>query len=59
MKAVISQERCDRSPFCPVRRMCPRGAVIASPEGFVIDTEKCTGCGVCMNYCPRKAVSMQ
>lgn len=71
--AVIHNERCDRSPFCPVMRVCPVGAVsmtrtkgasgfgdffgLASGE-VKIDEEKCTGCGKCVAYCPMRAVSM-
>lgn len=68
-KAGINQALCDKSPACPVKRMCPKQAVIREKTGGIggffgfgplaIDTDKCTGCGVCMQYCPRGAVRME
>lgn len=67
-KAFILPEKCDRSPMCPAMRFCPQRA-ISQPASSgrsifggglsVVDPEKCTGCGVCMRYCPRGAVKMQ
>jgi len=59
-KAKIIQAKCDRSPFCPVKRVCPTGAV--ERAGFfmgkvVINDEKCIGCGRCIQVCPHNAVS--
>jgi Fe-S-cluster-containing hydrogenase component 2 len=59
-KARIIQAKCDRSPFCPVKRFCPTGAV--ERAGFfmgkvVINDEKCIGCGRCIQVCPHNAVS--
>lgn len=71
--AVLDKSSCDRSPFCPVMRVCPVKAVtMASPSkngrmggffGFgggevTIDQEKCTGCGKCVAHCPMGAVRM-
>jgi Fe-S-cluster-containing dehydrogenase component len=61
-KAVINQSICDRSPFCPVKRVCPVGAV--ESKGFfggevTINAEKCIGCAKCVAYCPHQAVSMR
>ncbi|WP_422486655.1 4Fe-4S binding protein [Gudongella sp. DL1XJH-153] len=58
--AKIIESKCDRSPFCPVKRVCPTGAV--ERAGFfmgkvVINDEKCIGCGKCIQICPHKAVS--
>ncbi len=53
---TIDLKRCDASPFCPVRKVCPRGAVSAVPGGYTIDEEKCTACGVCVRACPMGAV---
>jgi Pyruvate/2-oxoacid:ferredoxin oxidoreductase delta subunit len=67
-KAVISAEKCDRSPGCPAMRFCPQKAIsqVEAPgRGLfgtklsVVDPEKCTGCGICMKYCPRKAVQIK
>lgn len=62
--AVINENVCDKSPFCPVKRVCPVKAVTQDVKFFaagvpVVDPEKCIGCGKCVNYCPMRAVSMQ
>ena len=68
--AIINQLVCDKSPFCPVKRVCPQKAVIThkgsggflfiSPiEKYEIDPEKCTGCSICTNYCPMRAVEIK
>lgn len=61
-KAYINQSVCDRSPFCPVKRVCPVNAV--EKKGFfggeiTINKEKCIGCSKCVAYCPHHAVSMR
>ena len=61
--AVIDSGRCDKSPFCPVKRVCPVNAVTQQTSIFgsgtpVIDEEKCVGCGKCVSVCPMRAVSM-
>jgi Pyruvate/2-oxoacid:ferredoxin oxidoreductase delta subunit len=67
-KASISAEKCDRSPGCPAMRFCPQKAIYqteAPGRGWfgkklsTVDTEKCTGCGICLRYCPRKAIQLQ
>ena len=55
-RVTIEIERCDASPFCPVRRTCPRGAVVAVQGGYTIDQDKCTACGACVRACPMSAV---
>lgn len=54
---------CDRSPHCPVKRVCPAGAVAPLPggaypgaNGYTIDETRCAGCGVCVRSCPGGAV---
>lgn len=63
--AVINPERCDRKPFCPAMRFCPQKAISQKRDGgflggglSIVDNSKCTGCGLCMKYCPRKAINM-
>ncbi len=57
--AVINQARCDRSPFCPVKRVCPVNAVHGSMfKAPTINAEACIGCGKCISYCPMGAVQM-
>ncbi|ADG82043.1 4Fe-4S ferredoxin [Thermincola ferriacetica] len=58
-RAVIDAEKCDRSPWCPVKRVCPANAVEREDDNdpyFV--NAYCQGCGKCVQYCPRRAVSM-
>lgn len=61
-KAFIIEAKCDRSPFCPVKRVCPTGAV--QRAGFfmgqvTINDEKCIGCGKCITVCPHNAVTFR
>ncbi|WP_430882941.1 4Fe-4S binding protein [Fusibacter sp. JL216-2] len=62
-KAVIDVKKCDKSPFCPVKRVCPVKAVSQKVRLFgsgtpVIDKDVCIGCGKCVPVCPMKAVKM-
>ena len=57
--AVIDKDLCDRAPGCPARRVCPRGAIVPGSEGYTVQTERCTGCGVCVRVCPTGAVRME
>ncbi len=41
------------------KRVCPFDAVVISEDGLsVIDTEKCTGCGICVKECPRGIIEL-
>ncbi len=37
---------------------CPFGAITMKDEMPVIDPEKCTGCGVCVNTCPKRVLQL-
>jgi Fe-S-cluster-containing hydrogenase component 2 len=59
----IDAARCDRSPGCPARRACPRGAIVPvaggtypGALGYTVDEKRCTGCAICARYCPGGAV---
>lgn len=70
-KAVIDKNRCDRSPFCPARRVCPANAIVtegAVDQAFAffgprpsysINEDQCAGCGVCVSKCPMGAINMR
>ncbi|HSK48139.1 MAG TPA: 4Fe-4S binding protein [Coriobacteriia bacterium] len=56
---------CDRSPGCPAKRVCPRGAIVPvsggrypGANGYTVIEEKCSGCGVCVRACPMGAVRL-
>jgi Fe-S-cluster-containing hydrogenase component 2 len=62
---TIDADMCDRSPACPARRVCPRGAIKPLPggrypgsSGYVVDSDRCTACGVCIRACPGGAVHL-
>lgn len=63
-KAVIDSKKCDHSPFCPVKRVCPVGAITQKTGLFgsevpVVNAELCTGCGKCVRMCPHGAVALR
>ena len=52
--AVRNLRLCTKDCLCLY--VCPVGAT--DTENSIIDTGKCTGCGVCAEACPSKAISM-
>ena len=57
---TIDRTACDRSPGCPAKRVCPRGAIVPvdgfARNGYTVREDLCTGCGVCIRACPGRAV---
>ncbi|MFA5028413.1 MAG: ATP-binding protein, partial [Candidatus Methylomirabilota bacterium] len=58
-EAVIRQADCRGSGVC--RQVCRFGAVLAAdgPDGlprFTVDPVACEGCGVCVWFCPERAI---
>ncbi len=53
-RAVRNLRLCTKDCLCLY--VCPVGA--ADTENSIIDTEKCTGCGMCAQACPSGAISM-
>jgi Fe-S-cluster-containing hydrogenase component 2 len=63
-KAFIATNKCDKSPFCPVKRVCPTGAITQKRSFLkadypVIDNALCVGCKKCITVCPHGAVGMK
>ena len=54
MVAVRNIDLCSKDCLCLY--VCPNGAT--DTENSIIDVDKCTGCGMCANACPSKAISM-
>lgn len=52
--AVRNLRLCTKDCLCLY--VCPTGAT--DTENSIIDIDKCTGCGVCADACPSKAISM-
>ena len=52
--AVRNIRLCTKDCLCLY--VCPTGA--SDTENSVIDRTRCTGCGVCADACPSKAISM-
>ena len=52
--AVRNISKCTKDCICLY--VCPYGAT--DTENSIIDTSKCTGCGMCAMACPSKAISM-
>lgn len=70
-KAEIDRAKCDRSPGCPARRICPTNAIVNEnhvdqvfaffgprPE-YSVNEDLCAGCGICTTRCPMGAINMK
>lgn len=64
-KAFITADMCDGSPMCPAKRVCPQKAITQKGGLFFgggisnVNEDKCTGCGICLRYCPMGAISLK
>lgn len=59
-KLVVNRARCPQNHRCPSIDICPAGALTQSGYSApVADSEKCTGCGACVNFCPMRALSLE
>lgn len=60
-KAIIKEAVCDKSPFCPAKRVCPVNAIYRDgfTKPFKVDAEICIGCGKCIDVCPQRAIIMK
>ena len=64
-KITINDSACDRSPYCPAARVCPKGALVPIPggaylgaNGYTIDAERCSWCGACLRACGMGAIEI-
>lgn len=55
----VDQERCPECESKTCTRFCPTGAITLEDGKAVIDKDKCTGCGACVNVCPEQAVTLE
>jgi ferredoxin len=37
--------------------VCPENAISEGDDAFVIDADKCTDCGTCVDECPVEAIA--
>lgn len=52
--------RCFHCEAPPCVEICPSQAIARDERGFVVlDREKCTGCGECIDACPFEAIVLQ
>lgn len=59
----IDQDRCLLTAALPVAcdrcaRACPRDAIVEDLTTLGIDTDACTGCGLCQPACPQGAIAV-
>lgn len=59
-KAIKVEDKCDNAPYCKAKRQCPVDAITYNQEQkkIVIDHDKCTGCGKCVEVCPRNGLKL-
>lgn len=52
-RAYFVPKLCNQCDDAPCNQVCPVHASITSPEGVeLVDTERCFGCGYCVQACP-------
>jgi Na+-translocating ferredoxin:NAD+ oxidoreductase subunit B len=55
--AEIDGNECVSCGVCRDER-CPVGAIDEGKDQFVVNRERCIGCGVCVNACPNEAIRL-
>ena len=55
-RPVLDESRCIDCLFCWM--YCPEGSIKRGEKVVYIDYQYCKGCGICMNECPPKAITM-
>ena len=56
----VNKSKCPQNHPCPSVKICPVGAL--SQVGFAapaVDLNKCIACGKCVQFCPKKALTLE
>lgn len=56
---VTVTDQCKACIGHPCVNVCPKNAVTYTPDGAIIDQEKCIKCGKCVTACPYNAINHQ
>jgi MinD superfamily P-loop ATPase len=55
--AEIDQGSCIQCGVCANER-CPMDAIVESESGYVVNPQRCIGCGVCSTGCETESITM-
>lgn len=55
-RPILEESKCINCLFCWM--YCPEGSIHKGEKVVWIDYRFCKGCGICMNECPTKAITM-
>ncbi|MFH0997285.1 MAG: thiamine pyrophosphate-dependent enzyme [Pseudomonadota bacterium] len=58
IRVQIVQEDCDACHYCIQHFECPALITDGKDQPVRIDPAMCTGCGVCLHVCPKKAIKI-
>jgi len=56
IRVQVAQEDCDACHYCIQHFECPALITDGKDQPVRIDPAACTGCGVCLHVCPKKAI---
>ena len=55
---LIDQNKCDRSPNCVAKKICPASAVYEFEGEYIIENSICLRCKKCVRACPHSAIKI-
>jgi 2-oxoacid:acceptor oxidoreductase delta subunit (pyruvate/2-ketoisovalerate family) len=55
-RPVVDRDKCVKCATCWV--YCPTQCIVEMPTWFEANLEICKGCGVCVEECPHRAITM-